>query len=130
MKHNFVIRIYQDISRSPLGRLQNITISGITLLSKPSKFSEICIHKGNQNKFGYTFKLSKKFSKVSGSNSAPSLSFKGDYIDITVNNFPRYPAFYQSDNAARDYMNGWGYTNYVNDGFPSCLLCRKIEIII
>jgi len=62
MKHNFIIRIYKDKTNNPtLSSLQNITISDITILSKPSKYGEICEHKSNQKKFGYTFKLSKKF---------------------------------------------------------------------
>ncbi len=38
-----------------------ITISNITLITKPSKFEDICLHKGNQKKFGYSISLSKTF---------------------------------------------------------------------
>jgi len=130
MRYNFVIRIYADKTRNPtLSDLQNITISGITLISKLTKFEEPCLHLNNQKKFNYSIELSKPFNKVSGSNNYPNLSFKGEYIDIIVKNFPRYPAFYQDKYAARDCLNGYGYTNYMNLGFPHQLLYRKIEII-
>lgn len=73
-------------------------------------------------------KLSKPFNKVSGSNSSPTLSFKGDYIDIEVTNFPRYPCFNQDYWAAKNCLNGYGYTNYLNFGYPIWLMYRKIEI--
>lgn len=87
------------------------------------------MHNGNQRKFGYTVSTSKKFSPVSGSHSYPNLSFKGDYIDILVKNFPRYPVFTQDKYAVRNCLNGYGYTNYPNKGFPKQLLYRKIEIL-
>jgi hypothetical protein len=130
MRFNFILRIHQDTCRSPaLSWLKNIVISDITLLSKPFKFGDICEHNGNKKKFKYTLELSKKFHKVSGSHSTPCLSFEGEYVDITIRNFPRYPAFYQEYAAARDYLNGYGYTNYLNKGFPHQLLFRTIEII-
>lgn len=130
MKHNFTIRIYQDEHRSPeLSDISEITISGITLISKSGKFGNICFHNGNKKKFGYSIELSKQFNYCSGSHNYPNLSFKGKYIDIKVINFPRYPAFYQDKNAARNCLNGWGYTNYLNKGFPHQLLYRKIDII-
>ena len=59
----------------------------------------------------------------------PLLTFNGEYMDIVIEGFPRYPAFYQDKYAARDCLNGYGYTNYLNSGFPIELLYRKIEII-
>jgi hypothetical protein len=48
MKHNFIIRIWRDDCRNPvLSDLQKITISDITLVSKPSKFDKVCLHNGN-----------------------------------------------------------------------------------
>lgn len=127
---NFTIRIYKDtFNNVVLSSLNSITISNITLITKASKFEEVCLHKGNQKKFGYSITLSKPFNKVSGSNSTPTLSFKGKYIDIIIKNFPRYASFGQEISAARGCLNGFGYTNYLNKGFPHQLLYRKIEII-
>jgi hypothetical protein len=128
MKHNFIIRIHKSSTTSSLGFIQSITLSNITIISKPNKFNGLCLHQGNQKKYGYSIEIVGKFNAVSGSNSSPTISFKGDYIDIIFRNFPRYPAFYQDNTAARNYMEGWKYTNYVNDGFTSYLLCRNIEI--
>lgn len=127
---NFTIRIHKDTCNNiVLLSLNSITISNITLITKPSKFEDICLHKGNQKKFGYSIALSKPFNKISGSNSTPTLTFKGDYIDIKIKNFPRYPSFGQEDSAARNRLNGYDYTNYLNKGFPHQLLYRNIEII-
>lgn len=126
---NFTLRIYKDETRNPvLSDLQSITISGITLLSKPTKHS-ICYHNGNKKKFGYSIELSKPFHKVSGSHNYPNLSFKGEYLDVIVKDFPRYPAFYQDKYEARNIMNGMGH-NSMNHGFPIQLLHRRIEILI
>lgn len=128
--YDFTIRIYQDKVNNPvLSGLQNITISNITLISKPSKYGEICFHKGNQKKFGYSIKLSKKFLYGAGSHSTPLLAFKGSYIDIIIENFPRYPVFTQELSAVRGCLQGYGYTNYLNQGFPHQLLYRNIKII-
>jgi hypothetical protein len=109
--------------------LNSITISNITLITKPSKFEDICLHKGNQKKFGYSISLSRAFNKISGSNSTPTLTFKGNHIDIKIKNFPRYPSFGKEDSAARNCLNGYDYANYLNKGFPHQLLYRDIEII-
>jgi len=125
---DFILRIYADKTRIPiLSDLQNITISGITLISKPTKHS-ICYHNGNKKKFGYSIELSKPFNMVSGSHNYPNLSFKGEYIDILIKNFPRYPAFYQDKYEARNIMNNMGH-NSMNRGFPKQLLYRDIEIL-
>jgi hypothetical protein len=129
MKHNFIIRIYKDETRNPiLSDLSDITISDITIISKPTKFGKICEHNGNKKKFKYTFNLNKQFNYASGSHSSPNLSFKGEYIDITVKNFPRFPVFTQCKYQAKNIMNG--YNVHLNNGFPIQLLYRKIEIII
>lgn len=83
------------------------------------------MHKGNQKKFGYSIELSKPFNKVSGSNSYPNLTFKGEYIDIIIKNFPRYPCFCQNKYAARNILNGYKDTN----SFPTYLEYRKLEFI-
>lgn len=128
-RFNFTIRLYKDECRNPvLSDLQDITISNITIVSKPMKFGGICEHGGNKKKFKYSYKLSKKFNDISGSHSAPNLSFKGEYIDIEVSNFPIFPAFTQCKYEARNIMNG--HTSYLlNQGFPIQLLRRKIEIL-
>jgi len=129
--YNFTIRIFKDKVNNPqLSQIDFIEISGVTLISKKSKIDGLCMHLGNQKKYGYKISISKKFNRISGSHSYPSLTFKGEYIDIVVKNFPRYPAFYQDKYAARNCLNGWGYTNYLNKGFPHQLLYRKIEIIL
>ena len=62
-RYNFTIRIYKDECRNPvLSDLNNITISDITIISKPQKFDGICEHNGNKKKFKYSFKLNKKFN--------------------------------------------------------------------
>lgn len=127
---DFIIRIHKDTVNNPvLSSIQNITISNITLVSKPMKFGGICLHKGNSKKFKYTIELSKEFSQVAGSHSTPILHFKGNYIDIKVRSFPRYPAFTQSISSAKSCLNGFGYTNYMNNGYPTYLAYRNIEII-
>lgn len=129
-RNNFTLRIYKDLKRNPvLSDISDITISGITLISKNSKFGEVCFHKSNQRKFKYTIELSKTFNYASGSHSSPNLSFKGEYIDIIVKGFPRYPAFYQEYAAARGCLDGFKYTNYLNKGFPHQLLYRTIEFL-
>jgi hypothetical protein len=128
MRTNFTIRIYQDRVNNPvLSYLSDITISGITILSKPSKFEDICMHKSNQSKFKYSIALSKRFNKISGSHTSFNLSFKGDYIDIIINNFPRYPSFYQCKYSANNALNG--YVGELNSGFPHQLLYREIKFL-
>lgn len=129
MKHNFTIRLYADNRSNCLGDIDNITISGITLISKRTKFDEPCLHKGNQKKFKYSMTLSRDFKKVAGSIQYPILYIHKGYIDIIIKGFPRFPAFYQEYSAARGMYQGYGYTNYMNKGFPIALLYRKIEII-
>lgn len=130
MKYNFTIRIYKDLERNPyLSDLSSIVVRDIKILTKTMKFDGLCYHKSNQKKFGYSFTLSKPFNKVSGSHSSPCLSFKGDYIDIIVKDFPRFPAYYQDKYAANSFLSGYGYTNFPNDGFPIQLLYRKIEFL-
>ena len=127
MKYDFTLRLYNYDKTSTLGDINNITISGITLISKPSK-GDICYHKGNQKKFNYSFKLSKLFSKWAGSHNHPILYFKGEYIDIHIKNFPRHPMFYQDTASARNYFNGYDHSN-LNKGFPNCLLYREVKFL-
>lgn len=130
MRCHFILRIHKPDKNIPdLSSLRNIVVCDVTILSKPNKFGGICFHKSNSKKHGYTVELSKSFNSVSGSHSYPTLSFPGTYIDIIIRNFPRYPAFYQCKYAARNCLNGWGYTNYMNKGFPKQLLYRKIEFL-
>lgn len=130
MKYNFTIRLYRDEKRHPaLTDIQNISISDIVLVSKTSKFDGLCLHKSNQKKYKYSIELSKPFKRAAGSNSYPILWFDGEYIDITIKNFPRYPAFYQDIHYVRNIMRGYS-GNSINDGFPIQLLYRKLEIKI
>jgi len=130
MSYNFTLRIHQSTINSViLSCFNHITISNITIISKSSKFEDICLHKGNQKKFGYTIKTSKSFNKISGSHSTPTLTFKGEYIDVIVKNFPRYPTFTQEHYIARNCLNGYGYIGHVNKGYPIWLNYRKYEFI-
>lgn len=126
---DFTLRIHKyKRENGCLADIRDVTISGITLLSKPSKGSETCMHKGNQKKFGYTIELSRKFLKFAGSHRYPILAFKGEYLDVIVKNFPRYPAFYQCKHMARNIIES-GSCNEMNKGFPEQLLLREFEII-
>lgn len=119
---NFIIRIHRDTVNIPLlSAIQEIKIANITLVSKPNKFGGVCMHKGNQKKFGYSIELSKPFIKVCGSHSYPVLGFKGDYIDIIVKNFPRYPAYYQYK---------YSIPGYSGRPFPIHHEHRNIEVLI
>jgi hypothetical protein len=128
---DFTIRLYnyEKERTSTLEDINNITISNITLVSKPYKVGKVCLHKGNQKKFGYRIKIKGKFFYSAGSHSSPILSFKENYIDIEVTNFPRFPMLSQDYYAAKAYLNGHGYTNYLNNGFPIYLMYRKLEIL-
>ena len=128
MRYDFTIRIYKDEVNNPvLSGIQQLQVSGITLVSKQEKFGGVCLHLSNSKRMGYRLQLSKRFNPVSGSHSTPLLTFYGKFIDVKVENFPRFPVFYQDQYAARNAMKGYGYTNYLNDGFPHQLLYRKIE---
>jgi len=131
MRTNFILRIYKDKTMNPvLSYINDITISGITLVSKDMKFGGLCFHKSNQKKFKYTIELSKAFNHASGSHSLPSLSFKGEYIDIIVKDFPRYPSFGQCHYYARNILNGAVPNGLpMGNGFPRQLLFRTIEFI-
>ena len=127
--YNFTIRLHQNKVVSILSCIQAIVLSDIALVSKPTKHGDVCLHLSNQRKYGYTIKISKPFNKVSGSLTSPSLTFKGEYIDIEVKNFPRFPVVVQDKYTARNNMNGHPCFD-LNNGFPIQLLHRKIEILI
>ena len=131
LKYNFTIRLYNNLKRkiTGLGDINFLTISGITIISKPYKFGDPCFYKGNTKKYKYSLKLNQDFSRIAGSHNYPILAFKGDFLDIDVENFPRYPAFYQEMSAAKSNMSGYGYINFINQGFPIWLLYRKIEFL-
>lgn len=128
MRVNFILRLYKYDRSCTLGDISEITISDITLVSKPQKFGGVCMHKGNQRKFKYTVEFSRPFSKVAGSHSSPMLWFPGDYIDVIVRNFPRYPAYYQDKYIAKNIMNGYKADSLFT-GFPYALQYRKVEIL-
>ena len=125
---DFTIRLYQG-EKTCLSDLKEITISGITLIKKNFKHQRPFIVEGNLKKFGYELKVKGRFLDCGGSHQYPCISFKKEYIDIEVKNFPRYPAFLQDTSAAKSCLNGYGYINYINDGFPNWLKYRKIEIL-
>jgi len=126
--YNFTFRLHNPKERNCyLTDIDTIIISDITIISKMSKYSNICTHNNNKKKYKYDFTLSKEFLYGAGSHSSPILAFKGDYIDIDIINFPRYPAFCQDKYEARNIMNG--YNPYSNNGFPIQLNYRKIEIL-
>lgn len=123
---DFTIRIHQG-EQTSLSDLRNITISNIALITKRHKYDMPHIIRSNRDKFGYSAKVKGKFYKGGGSHSYPRICFKGDYIDIEVKDFPRYPAYGQDKYEARNIMNG--YNSILNDGFPMWQNYRKVEII-
>lgn len=125
---NFTIRLYQG-QGTCLADVSSITISGITIIKKDSKHQKPFIVKGNCKKFGYSAEVKGKLFSAGGSIAYPCITFRGEYVDIEVKDFPRYPAFCQDYIAARSCLQGWGYTNYLNKGFPNWLLYRRIEIL-
>lgn len=101
---NFTIRIYNTSYSIIHYDFNHITIGGITIISKRTKFDPVCLHNGNQKKFGYSIGVKGKFNKVSGSNSSPTISWKGEYIDIEISNFPRFPILSQDKYVARNIL--------------------------
>lgn len=128
-RYDFTVRIHKPKGTSILNSIKVLTLSGIHIISKKKKFGGLCYYKENQIRFMYNIDVKGKFAEVSGSHSSPTLTFKGKYIDIELKNFPRYPAFYQTYVAARDNLNGYGYTNHINKGFETYLMGREIEIL-
>ncbi len=126
MRYNFTVRIHQDERRTCIGDIAELIVAGICLVSKPHKFGGVCQHIGNQKKFGYKMLITKKFAEVAGSHSSPMLAFKGKYLDIQIEDFPRYPVFCQDYTAARNILNGYG-VNHPNNGFKYSY--RVIDIL-
>lgn len=126
---DFTIRLYQG-ENTCLSDLTELTISGITILKKNFKHQKPFLVEGNIKKFGYTAKVKGKLLSNGGSHQYPCISFNRDYIDIEIKNFPRYPAFTQDIYAVKSCLQGYGYTNWLNNGFPKWLMYRKIEFII
>lgn len=125
--YNFTIRVHKG-EVTCLADMTDVTISNITLLNKYSKFDTPKLNKKNEEKFGYEAKVKGSLLKVGGSVSYPRITFNGEYFEIVVKGFPRFPVFTQEYSAARNALNGWGYTG-INMGYPNYLLYRKIEII-
>lgn len=129
MKYNFKLRIYKPEKRYPvLTDISEITLSNITLLSKGNKYEGLCWYNGNKKKFGYSIELSKPLNKIGGSHRHPAISWEGDYIEIIIKDFPRYPCFSQDKYIGRNAMNG-NTINAINNGYPIWLEYRKVEII-
>lgn len=130
MKNTFdFTRIHQSKILSCLDNISDITISNITLIKKDYKHESPYIVEINRKKFGYTIHHKPQFMRVGGSNTYPRITFKGKYIDIHVKNFPYYPAYYQDIYAVKSCLSGWGYTNYLNKGFPYKEVQERIEIL-
>tara|TARA_B110000285_G_C15052870_1_gene577964 strand:- start:830 stop:1255 length:426 start_codon:yes stop_codon:yes gene_type:complete len=129
MRTSFTVRLYNYTRDTCTEDIDDITISGITIVSKPEKFGGVCLHLGNQKKFKYQMNILGRFSKVAGSHSYPILFFnpKVPYIDIELINFPRYPSYPQCKYHARNVMNGFGH-NGINNGFPK-VEQRKVDFI-
>ncbi len=87
MPFNFTLRIHKPLSQTSLAYFRTLVISGITILSKQSKFDDV--RRYNSRLFDLTIKGT--FNKISGSNSYPTITFKEDYIDLEFKGFPRYP---------------------------------------
>ena len=130
MRTSFTVRLYNYTRDSCIADIDEITISGITIVSKPDKYGGVCLHLGNQKKFKYKMNILGKFFKVAGSHSYPILFFNTrlPYIDVELVNFPRYPSYPQDQYHARNEMNGCGH-NGINNGFPRGLEYRKIDFI-
>ena len=101
MKYNFTVRFHKPKEGSCLNVTDHITVSGITLISKPNKFDGICLHKTNQKKRRYKIELKGEFLKISGSNNYPWLYPKRKHVDVVVTNFPLLPKF---DPEKHDYF--------------------------
>jgi hypothetical protein len=132
MKHNFTIRIYKSTANTTLAGIQCLILSGLPIISKQNKFGGVCLHHTYQKKFGYTVELkhSKRVTDAGGSHSYPVIGFKGEYLDIIVKNFPRYPAIYADYHACR-YVNDpkYFYGAMLDQQFPAWTQYRKFEII-
>ena len=126
---DFTIRIHQSKTLSCLDNISEIIISNITLIRKDTKYQIPYVVEGNIKKFNYEIDHKPKFYKQGGSHSTPCITFKGNYIDIHVSNFPRYPAYYQDWYAVKSCLSEYGYTNYLNKGFPYEEVQKRIEIL-
>ena len=117
VKYNFVLRVYKDSYQPIWYDFNRIIISDIVLITKPGKFISANFHNQNQKKFGYRLNPQAKFKKVAGSNSAPILSFTGEYIDIIIKDFPRWPCLAQDFHNARNTMRSGVVESFRGDGF-------------
>lgn len=120
-----IFRLHNCKRTSCLEDINEITISGITILSKREKFGGVCLHKGNQRKFGYKINIKGKIYPVAGSHSYPIIAFKGKFLDIELENFPRYPSFGQDKYAARNVLNGYSAV----ESFPTWTEYREFEFL-
>lgn len=117
---NFTLRLFKGTYSNEY--YSTLTLSDIHIIGKDGKFEPARIFKGNQKKFKYVINIKGQFSKVAGSNSYPLLWWKGEYIDIEIKNFPRFPVIAQDWHVARNIMREDRYDgNYLpfhwNNGF-------------
>lgn len=132
-KFDFKFRLYRDdMNAWLLSQIQVIFISGLPIVSKQTKMGGLCFHEKSQKKFGYSVKVRGRYFNTAGSHSYPIISFKGEYIDFIVKDFPRYPAFYADSHAARNLLGGYRTDMFGISGqglYPTWMQYRKFEII-
>lgn len=126
--YNFTLRIHQDTLKSSLlGYFRTLYVSNILILNKPSKFTRVVRNKDVDFYLNW-----KQLYIVSGSNSYPVIAFKGDYLDITFRNFPRYPIVNHFSYTERSSVKT--YIRNLEAGYqiPACkgwTEYRKVEIL-
>lgn len=126
--YDFIIRIHQAKRINTLGDIDSIVISNIPILIKRHKYDDDLVAKNAVKRHKHSVLYPKnKVYKSGGSYRYPIICFKGEYLDISVKNFPRYPVFTQDKYCARNAING--YIDSIFDGFPRYLKHRKVEII-
>lgn len=129
---DFILRIYKRIETTTLADIQHIALSGLPIISKQTKFDGVCLHKSFQKKYGYSVEVKNpnKICKVAGSHTYPVIGFKGEYLDVVVKNFPRYPAIYADYHICRNIMNSNDAKHYMlNMQFPTWMKYRQFEIL-
>lgn len=129
-RFNFTLRMYQGEATS-LSTVSHIEISDICVLAKDDKFEKPRTYKAQLKKHKFSVEVKGTLFKGGGSHSSPCITFKQDYIDIVVCNFPRYPAFYQCKYIAQNRTDPKWFNpkETLHDGFPTWEKFRKLEIL-
>lgn len=126
---DFIIRIYQPSQSTSLAYFDELTISNITILRKYHKYDLPKLIDYNLKKFNFDVKIIGKFLKQGGSHNYPTITFKNNYIELLIKNFPRYPVFTQDYYVAKNIINGYS-GNSISNGYPIYLDYRKVTITI